>query len=81
MANITQTDVMAAIERSLELQPGTLNEGTRADEIENWDSLGQLSVLVALDKLFSGKIAGIAEMGEADSVGKILAILKQHSLL
>lgn len=81
MANITQADVIGAIERSLEMQPGTLTESARAEEIENWDSLGQLSILVALDELFSGKIAAIAEMGEADSVGKILAILRQHSLL
>lgn len=81
MSKITQADVMSAIEKALELQPGSLAEAARANEIESWDSLGQLSILVALDKLFDGKIAGIAEMAEADSVGKILAILRQNSLL
>ncbi len=81
MPKITQNDIIATIEKALELQPGSLTETTLTDEIENWDSLGQLSILVALDKLFDGKIAGIREMAEADSVGKILVILRQHSLL
>ncbi len=81
MPKITQNDIIATIEKALELPPGSLTETTLTDEIENWDSLGQLSILVALDKLFDGKIAGIREMAEADSVGKILVILRQHSLL
>ena len=81
MSEITQADVISAIEKALELQPGSLAESPPAGTVENWDSLGQLSILVALDKLFSGKIAGIAAMAEADSVEKILSILRQNSLL
>lgn len=81
MSKITQPDVIAVIEKALELQPGSLSESTCADEIENWDSLGQLSILVALDKLCDGKIANINEIAEADSIEKILVLLKQHSLL
>ena len=81
MSQITQADVIAVVEDALKMKPGTLGEETRAQEVDRWDSLGQLSILVALDKLFEGKIASVAEMAEADSVPKILDILRQRSLL
>ena len=81
MSKISQSEVIAVIEKALEMKPGLLGDNTRAEEVEMWDSVGQLSILVALDKLFEGKIANINEMAEADSMPKILNILKQHSLL
>ena len=81
MSKISQSDVFAVVEKALEMKSGVLNESTRAEEVEMWDSMGQLSILVALDKLFEGKIANINEMAEADSMTKIINILKQHSLL
>jgi acyl carrier protein len=81
MSKITQSEVIAVIENALEVKAGMISESTRAEEVDGWDSLGQLSILVALDKLFVGKIASITTMAEADSMPKILDILKQHSLL
>ena len=81
MSKITQSEVIEIIEKALEMKSGLLNETTRSEEVENWDSLGQLSILVALDKLFAGKIANLTQMAEADSMPKILDILKQHSLI
>ncbi|WP_018294059.1 hypothetical protein [Mariprofundus ferrooxydans] len=81
MSNITQSDVISALENALEMEAGALDETTSAETVEMWDSLGQLNILVALDKLFDGKIANITEMAEADSMPKIITILKQHSLL
>ena len=80
MSQISQVQIIAAVEEALELTSGTIKENTVAEEVENWDSLGQLSVLVALDKLYDGKIASMTEMAEADSIPKILEILKQHNL-
>lgn len=81
MSKISQSDVIAVVEKALKMELGQLKENTRAEEIESWDSLGQLSILVALDNLFKGKIASINEMAQADSITKILNILKQKSLL
>ncbi|MFZ2406727.1 MAG: hypothetical protein WAW41_16455 [Methylobacter sp.] len=81
MSKISQSDVIAVMEKALEIKAGSLGENTDAKEIDSWDSLGQLSILVALDKLFDGKIASITDMAEADSMPKILNILRQHSLL
>jgi acyl carrier protein len=81
MSKITQTEVIVVIQNALEIKNGQLGENTRAEEIASWDSLGQLSILVALDKLFGGKIAKITDMASANSIPKILNILKQNSLL
>jgi len=81
MSVFTENEVIAVIEKALEMKVGALTKYTRAEEVDIWDSVGQLSLLVALDKLFEGKIANISEMAEADSMPKVLAILKQHLLL
>jgi acyl carrier protein len=75
-----QSTVMEIIEIALELKPGVLKENSSSEKMDEWDSLGQLSILVALDKYFKGQISGISEMAEADSVQKILTILKGKSL-
>jgi acyl carrier protein len=81
MLKIHQSEVIKIIERALVLTRGTLKADSKSEELECWDSLGQLSILVSLDKHFTGRIAGISEMAEADSVQKILDILERHSIL
>ena len=78
MSETCQTIVMGIIENSLELAPGTLKPDSNSEDIENWDSLGQLTILVALDKNFNGKVSGLSEMAEANSVNKIIKILKDN---
>ena len=76
-----QSTVMKIIEKALSLEPEILNEDSNSENIEDWDSLGQLTILVALDKHFEGKISSISEMAEANSVQKILTILKENSIV
>jgi len=80
MSKDCQATVMEIIEKALELTPGVLKEDSDSENIEDWDSLGQLSILVALDKYFNGKISSVSEMAEANSVQKILTILKKNSI-
>ena len=81
MSKISKLDVISAIEVALEVEPGVMNEESCAGEFEQWDSVGLLGILVALDQLFEGEVAKISEMAEVDSVKKILAALNQHSLI
>jgi acyl carrier protein len=80
MSKNCQFTVIEIIEKALELKPGTLGEDSDSERIEDWDSLGQLSILVALDKHFKGKISSLSEIAEANSVPKILTILKKNSI-
>ena len=81
MAKISENDVIETIQKALNISDGNLTVDTTVDDIEEWDSLGHLSILSELDELFGGKIAPINEMAEADSIGKILNILRNSSLI
>jgi acyl carrier protein len=80
MSKNCQSTVMEIIEKALELKPGILKEDSDSERMEDWDSLGQLSILVALDKHFEGKISSLSEIADANSVPKILTVLKKNSI-
>lgn len=73
--------VFSAIEVALRVPQGSITKNSSSENVESWDSLGQLGILVALDKLFDGKIAQIQEMALADSSEKILTLLKKNYLI
>jgi len=81
MAKNGTKELIGIIENALELDGNCLTIDSTSDDWEEWDSLGHLSVLVALDEFFHGKIADIEEMSTANSVKKILQILDDHSLV
>lgn len=81
MDKVTVQDVLGVIEKALKLKEKHLAPDSSKEDIEEWDSLGRLSILVALDKFFNGKVAGINDLANADSIEKILKTLKEHSLM
>ena len=81
MVKVDEQEVLEVMRKALNLQEGMLTAESGIDDIEAWDSLGHLGILSALDKLFDGQIAPIKEMAMADSVPKILQLLKEHSFI
>lgn len=79
--NESEKNIIELIESALEVEKGILTEESALGSVESWDSLGHLSILAELDKHFDGKVAGINEMAEADSIKKILELLKNNSLV
>jgi acyl carrier protein len=51
------------------------------DNVEEWDSLGHLSILVELDKEFDGRLASISDLATADSVEKIILTLENKNFI
>lgn len=80
MSKNCESIVMEIIEKALQLKPGILKKDSDSEGVEDWDSLGQLSILVALDKYFEGRISSLSEMADANSVPKILTVLKKNSI-
>ena len=80
-SNPSKATVLGCIEKALGLPLGSLGETSKSTEINNWDSLGQVDIIMALDILFGGKVTMIPEMADANSVADILDILKRHLLL
>lgn len=57
--------------------------GKEVDESakKQWDSLTHVSILVALDTEFEGRLADLTELQDAYSVEGILSVLRSHKLL
>ena len=51
------------------------------DTIEEWDSLGHLSMLVALDKKLNGQAAKLEDLGSCEKIIDLIAILKNNGLV
>jgi acyl carrier protein len=81
MSKLTKKEVLEIIQRVLNLNGKSTTLESLASDMERWDSLDHLSILVSLDKIFDGKIAGIKEMATADSVSKIINILNDNLLI
>jgi len=78
---INKEQVINVIADALRVDTDIITLSSSSTNIDNWDSLGHLSILTALDKMFDGKIANISEMAEAESIERILDLLSQNSLI
>ena len=72
-------DIVNIIADALNVDGVTI--GSSADNLEEWDSLGHLSILVALDKEFDGKLASVSDMATANSIEKIILILEKNNFI
>lgn len=82
--NIVKTsekEILAIIQKALNLDGKLITLESSVLNVNEWDSLGHLGILMALDGHFAGKVAGIKEMAKADSIKKIIQILKDNSLI
>ena len=52
-----------------------------ADNIPEWDSLGHLSVLTALDDATDGKASSLSDLSDATSVTEIVSILEAEEII
>ena len=77
----TQEEVFLIIQKALELKSGVLSIKSSSNDVKNWDSLGHLNILVALDSSFDGKISKIKEMATANSIKSIINLLNKNSFL
>lgn len=78
---MSEKEVLEVIQKALNLKGKTLTGESTMQDVKEWDSLGHLSILSALDKAFGGKIAAIKKMATVDSVRKILQLLRENSLI
>ena len=73
--------ILETIQKALDAPVGSITIKSTSENTELWDSLGHLSILVALDKIYDGKISEINELADADSSQKIINVLRNHSLI
>lgn len=56
----------------------TVHDSMTADDVEEWDSLSHITLVVAIEKEFGVKLRA-AEVGKLKNVGEMLEILEQRA--
>ena len=74
---MTERKIRNIIADALEVNPSEISD----ENSEAWDSLNHVTILVALDSAFDGKVAEIKEIQEAYSVASIINILRKNGLV
>ena len=77
---MNQDDLCILIKEALDADDN-IDINSSSDNIPEWDSLGQLSVLTALDDATGGKASSLSDLSEATSVTKIVDILKSNEII
>lgn len=68
-------DIMAT---ALEIPADTIRENSTMADIEEWDSLGQVHIMVALEQAFD-LYMDVEDFADLDSVPAILGFLEKES--
>ncbi len=69
-------DIMAS---TLEIDPGSITENATMDDIEEWDSLGHVHIMVALEQTFD-LYMDVEDFAEMNSVKSILSYLESENV-
>jgi acyl carrier protein len=78
---MTYESLIEVIAKSIFVDGSSLSMDSSAETVEEWDSLGHISILSALDEATDGKSADIVELTQATSVREINDLLKENGLL
>lgn len=72
---MTKEEILNLIEEALEVDENSLTEESVLDEIDEYDSMAKLSIIVMADDEFSKKLTG-EQMREFKTVGDIIAFME-----
>ena len=67
---------MALLEETLEIDEGTLTEDMLLEDVDEYDSMAKLSLIVMMDDEFDVKLTGDMIKG-FQTVGDILAVMEK----
>lgn len=73
---MTNQEKIALLEETLEIDEGTLTEGTLLEDVDEYDSMAKLSLIVMMDDEFEVKLTGDMIKG-FQTVGDILAVMEK----
>ncbi len=77
---MTRTDIMAKLNEIFcdvfDDEDIVLTDATNSDDIEDWDSLEQINLLVAIEKQFSIKFS-LADVADLENVGAMVDLIEK----
>ena len=79
MLNINELFILIA--ESLDVERDIIKETSSSESIDEWDSLGHLSILSSLDEVTNGKASEVEELAAALKIEDLIKILSNAGLL
>ena len=76
---MNKQDLFKIISEALEVD--SIDENSSMDNLDDWDSIGHLSILSAIDQALDGKASKITSLAAATSVRSIIIILEENNLM
>jgi acyl carrier protein len=76
MANIILNQLLSGIADALEIDSTLITEESSSMDVEEWDSLGHISIMSFLDKQFDEITERVPDFASATSVKEIIELLK-----
>ena len=76
---MNKQDLFKIISEALEVD--SIDENSSMDNLDEWDSLGHLSILSAIDQELDGKASKLTALAAATSVSNIIIILEENNLM
>lgn len=77
---MTQAEFLEAIAFALEVDKSIVTMDLKIDDIPEWDSLGQLTILTHLDDITGGKASEVDSLGLKESLDEIWQALTNAGL-
>ena len=77
---MNQKDFKKLVSRALIVKNTKINMKLKLGDLKEWDSLGHLAILNALDKSTKGKTSKIKGLGATTTLNKIWNKLKKNNL-
>ena len=75
------SELIEKVEGALELDAGLISMESSSENVEDWDSLGHITILGMLDDATGGASADIVDLTQATSMAEIVQILTENGLL
>ena len=75
---IDENKVINIISNALDMNSNLVTIDSSSENIEGWDSLAHLSILVALDRWLNGQAGKISGLATATSVKEIVTLLNEY---
>ena len=77
---MTRDDLIRIISVALDVSEKQINDDTNNENLEEWDSLGHLAILSAIDKSTNGKASKIETLSSCTSFKELCKTLKKSNL-
>jgi len=78
---LKETRLFEIVAEALELEVENVSLDTSTENVEEWDSLGHITILSALDDETGGETSELPDLTQAVSVRELLEVLKANGMI